>query len=130
MTGEPSECKGNTMNMNEFSGKITFPTIRNEHNNLYDEMLLVMNIYYDPFAIKSQARATIAVNGYPIMNVTLNLSLGFTDSCDLFKSGRVAKIRVIGQPLPINDNALTITVTAEGVKQIGVSDVTIYSINK
>lgn len=44
------------------------------------------------------------------MNVTLYKNMEYTDKCNLFTSGRVAKVKVVGQPLPINDNAVAITV--------------------
>lgn len=46
------------------------------------------------------------------MNVSLERNIAYTDRCSLFNSGRVAKIKVVGQPLPINDNTVAITIKA------------------
>ena len=42
----------------------------------------------------------------------------------------MARVTLVGQPIPVNDNKVVITVEAEGVKLFGVANVAIYSINK
>ena len=72
---------------------------------------------------------SITTNGFSIHNLTLNAT-SYDDSCSLFDSGRMARVNVVTKAVHVNDNKIIVGVNLKGVKQVGVSDVTVYSIKK
>jgi hypothetical protein len=93
-------------------------------------MVLSLTVYYDPFESEEKGKVSIGVNGQIVMTADLDKSNTYTDQCELFASGRTARVSIVGQPIPINDNGVIVTVEAEGVKTFGVADLVMYSINK
>jgi hypothetical protein len=58
------------------------PAVRNDQNALFDEILLMMTVYFDPFELKSdKGELMVAVNGQFILSVNLDAGNTFTDEC-------------------------------------------------
>lgn len=66
-----STCRGKSIFLNDLTKKLTLPSVRNEQNDLYDEMVLSLTFFYDPFESADQGSVTIKINGETMMNHAL-----------------------------------------------------------